>query len=216
MLRAIRRPSATARGSIENWSSSRTMSATPLVTWLPGSHRDREAGALQRRDVVDAVADHRREPPAVGERADERLLLLGSDPAEDGVLSAACGERRPCRRQVGPLDHAGVRGHPDRLRDRGHRLARVARDQLQVDLLVAHEVDRLAASGRRVSSSTTSARGSSGGGGWRPGRAAAPRGPRRRRRRGARRRCARRRSLAAPAGACRTPRPASTSGAPST
>ena len=35
MLRAIRRPSATARGSIENWSRSRTMSATPLVIWLP-------------------------------------------------------------------------------------------------------------------------------------------------------------------------------------
>ena len=35
MLRAIRRPSATARGSIENWSRSRTMSAMPLVIWLP-------------------------------------------------------------------------------------------------------------------------------------------------------------------------------------
>ena len=35
MLRAIRRPSATASGSRENSSSSRTTSATPLVTWAP-------------------------------------------------------------------------------------------------------------------------------------------------------------------------------------
>ena len=35
MLRAIRRPSATARGSRENSSLSSTMSATPLVIWLP-------------------------------------------------------------------------------------------------------------------------------------------------------------------------------------
>ena len=35
MLRAIRRPSPTARGSIENWSFKRTMSATPLVICEP-------------------------------------------------------------------------------------------------------------------------------------------------------------------------------------
>jgi hypothetical protein len=35
MLRAIRRPSATARGSIENWSRRSTMSAIPFVIWLP-------------------------------------------------------------------------------------------------------------------------------------------------------------------------------------
>ena len=57
------------------------------------AHRDREPRLLQRRHVVDAVADHRREPAAVGERADQRLLLLRGDPAEDRVaLSAACGE----------------------------------------------------------------------------------------------------------------------------
>ena len=35
MLRAIRRPSPTASGSRENWSLSRTTSATPLVTCVP-------------------------------------------------------------------------------------------------------------------------------------------------------------------------------------
>ena len=52
------------------------MSAIPLVIWLPEPIADREPGLLQRRDVVDAVADHRREAPAFGERADQRLLLL--------------------------------------------------------------------------------------------------------------------------------------------
>jgi hypothetical protein len=35
MLRAIRRPSATACGRRENWSLSRTTSAIPFVTWAP-------------------------------------------------------------------------------------------------------------------------------------------------------------------------------------
>src|ERR671911_345277 len=78
MLRAIRRPSWTARGSIENWSLSSTMSAMPLLIWLPE-----------------------------------------------------------------PIAHARVARPPDPVGDRRHRLTGVPRDQLQVDLLLAHELDRL-------------------------------------------------------------------------
>ena len=63
----------------------------------PGAHRDGEPRLLERRDVVDAVADHRREPAALGERADQRLLLLRRDPAEDRVAQAPPGRARPCR-----------------------------------------------------------------------------------------------------------------------
>ena len=108
-----------------------------------GAHRDREPRLLERRDVVDAVADHRREAAALGERADQRLLLLRRDPAEDGVAKRRLGEPALVVRQVGAVDDGRVAGNPDRLRDRGHGLARVAGDQLQVDLLVAHVGDRV-------------------------------------------------------------------------
>jgi hypothetical protein len=77
--------------------------------------------------------------------------------------------------QLGPSIDAGVRGHADRVGDRGHGRRGVAGDQLQVDFLLAHEGDRLGRVGRSVSSSTTSASGVSRGGGRAPGRRAAPR-----------------------------------------
>ena len=100
MLRAIRRPSATARGSRENWSLSRTMSAIALGDLAARAHRHRQPGPLQRRHVVDAVADHRRVAPALGERRDQRLLLLGPDPAEDRVRLGHLGQRGAVARQL--------------------------------------------------------------------------------------------------------------------
>ena len=89
------------------------MSAMPLVIWLPGAHRHGEPGLLQRRDVVDAVADHRREAAPVGERADQRLLLVRGDPAEDRVSLG--GVRR------GPACRRGARAPRSRRRRRGRR-----------------------------------------------------------------------------------------------
>ena len=144
MLRAMRRPSATARGSRENWSSSSTMSAIPLVIWLPEPIATAIRARFSAGHVVDAVADHRREAARWPRARHQRLLLLGADAAEDRVALGDRGKRGAVGGQLVALDHAGVRRDADRGGDRGHRLARVARDQLQVHLLLAHELDRLA------------------------------------------------------------------------
>jgi hypothetical protein len=112
-----------------------------LVIWLPDPIATASLACC--RHVVDAVADHRREPAAVRERPDERLLLLGRDPAEDGVAERRLGDAALVAGQLGALDHGGVGGHSDGVGDRGHGLSRVAGDQLQVDLLVAHVGDGL-------------------------------------------------------------------------
>ncbi len=85
MLRAIRRPSVTARGSIENWSRSRTMSATPLVIWLPdpiatASRACFSAGTSLTPSPIIAV-----NRPRSAERPDQRFFCSGRDPAEDRV-----------------------------------------------------------------------------------------------------------------------------------
>ena len=120
------------------------MSAIPLVIWLPepiatASRACFSAGTSLTPSPIIAV-----KRPRVGERPDQRLLLLGRDPAEDRV---ALAPPRPARSgssgSVGPSITPASRGHADRVGDRGHRRARVAGDQLQVDLLLAHELDRL-------------------------------------------------------------------------
>ena len=120
----------------------------PLRHLRPRSHRHREPRLLQRRHVVDAVADHRRVAPRRPQRPDQRLLLLGRDPAEDRVALRRLGQRLGVLGQVGALDHPGVARHADPVGDRGDGRPRVAGDQLQVDVLLAHEGDRL----RRVGS----------------------------------------------------------------
>ena len=106
------------------------------------AHRHREPRLLQRRHVVDPVADHRRVAARGAQRLDQRLLLLGRDPAEDRVALRDYGELLRVLGQLGPVDHAGVVGHPDRVCHRRHRRPRVAGDQLQVDVGVAHHGDR--------------------------------------------------------------------------
>ena len=81
------------------------------------AHRHRHPRLLQRGDVVDAVADHRREPARARERRDQRLLLLGPDPAEDRV--AARRRRRGRRGSAGssePSITPGVGRDADRRR----------------------------------------------------------------------------------------------------
>ena len=157
---APRRPRA---GSRENSSSSSTMSATPLVIWLPEpiatAIRARfSAGTSLTPSPIIAVKRPRSASAETsaffcsGLMRQKIVLRLGDLP-----------ERAPVARQLVARDHPGLGRHSDRGGDRGHRLGSVARDQLQIHLLVAHELDRLAASGRSVSSITISASGAIGG-----------------------------------------------------
>ncbi len=143
MLRAIRRPSATACGQPRELVLEQDDVGDPLRHLGARAHRHRHPRLLQRRHVVDPVADHRRVAARVAQRPDQRLLLLGRDPAEDRVVLRRLGERLRVLGQLGALDHAGVARHPDRRCDRGDRRPRVAGDQLQVDVLLAHGGDRL-------------------------------------------------------------------------
>ena len=144
MLRAIRRPSATARGSIENWSLEQDDVGDALGDLAPRSHRDRQPRLLERRDVVDPVADHRREPAALARARRTSAFFCSGRMRQKIVLrSATSAELRCVLGQVGPLDHPGVlRARRPRRRPRSPS-GGVARDQLQVDLLLAHELDRL-------------------------------------------------------------------------
>ena len=144
MLRAMRRPSATASGRRAEVVAHQHHVGHALRDLGARAHRDRHPRGLQGRHVVDSVADHRRVAAAVGERGDECLLLLGLDAAEDRVAHRRLCEPRPVLRQVGAVDHPGVLGQADAACHRRHRRARVAGDQLQVDVLLAHELDGLA------------------------------------------------------------------------
>ena len=110
----------------------------------PRAHRHRQPRLLERGDVVDAVADHRRVAARFAQR---RRPVPSSARARSGRRSCSrCAASASALRvggQVGPLDRAGVGGHADRAGDRGHGRAGVAGDQLQVDFLLAHEGDRL-------------------------------------------------------------------------
>ena len=108
------------------------------------AHRDGEPGALERRHVVDAVADHRRRAAALGQSACTSAFFCSGRMRQKIVLrSAASPSAEPSCGRSGPSMTPASRGHADRLRHRRHRLARVAGDQLQVDVLLAHEVERL-------------------------------------------------------------------------
>ena len=115
----------------------------PLGDLTPRPHGHGEAGLFQGRDIVDAVADHGGESSSVRQRSDEGLLLLGGDPAEDRVGLRRLRKRLRLGGELGALHDAGGPIDAERIGDRCHRLAGVARDQLQVDLLLAHELDRL-------------------------------------------------------------------------
>ncbi len=73
-----------------------------------GALGDRQPCLLERRDVVDPVAEHRHVAPGVGERGDDRALALGRDPPDGGRgqdgLAAAPPDRwgAPRRRAPAP------------------------------------------------------------------------------------------------------------------
>ena len=122
----------------------------PLGDLAARAHRHGQPGLLERRDVVDAVADHPGEPALLREGADKRLLLVRGDAAEDRVALGGGGEALVVGGELGPLDDARVARHADRVRDRRHGLAGVARDQLEVHVLLAQELDRLGGVGAQL------------------------------------------------------------------
>ena len=179
------------------------MSATPLVIWLPepiatASLACFSAGTSLTPSPIIAV-----KRPLSASARDQLLLLIRSDPAEDRVALGGVGEPAVVGRQLWALDHADALRDADCVGDRGHGLARVAGDQLQVDLLAAHVGDRLGGVGAqrllehdqrpRLEPRRRLGRGI---------RSAGHRAPRRTRRPGGRPRCARR----APAGGPRVAR----------
>ena len=119
------------------------MSAIPLVIWLPEpiatARRARfRAGTSLTPSPIIAV-----KRPRSASTETSAFFCSGTDSAEDRVLRRRPAERDMVLGELVALDNPGVRGDPDRGRHRGHRLPGVARDQLQVHLLLAHEGDRL-------------------------------------------------------------------------
>ena len=147
MLRAIRRPCADRLRQPRELVFEQDDVGDAFGHLRPRAHRHRHPRPLQRRHVVDAVADHRHVAPGGDQRPDQRFLLLGLDPAEDRVLGRGLRQPLLVLGQVRPLDHPGVLRHADRVGDRGHGRGGVAGDQLQVDFLLAHVGDRLAGVG---------------------------------------------------------------------
>ena len=105
---------------------------------------DRQARRLQRRDVVDAVADHADVAPLGLERLHEAPLAVGRDPPHDRGLARQLAHARRVGRELAPVDRlpahrdAGVGG------DRGDGRGRVAGDHLDLDALLEQERDGLA------------------------------------------------------------------------
>ena len=136
------------------------MSATPLVIWLPEpiatARRERfSAGTSLTPSPIIAVNRPR------SARADTSACFCSGVIRQKTVFSSAARAMPVLSSgRSGPSIDAGVRGDAHRLGHRGHGLARVAGDQLQVHLLLAHELHGLRARrGRSCSSRTMSARG---------------------------------------------------------
>ena len=91
MLRRIWRPSWTSGGTSPNSPETRTRSETERAICVPRALGDRQPRLLQRRHVVDAVAEHADVLAALGQHPHHARLVLGRD--------AADRRRRPHRRQ---------------------------------------------------------------------------------------------------------------------
>ena len=126
------------------------MSAIPLVIWLPepiatASRACFSAGTSLTPSPIIAV-----KRPRSASAPTSAFFCSGVIRQKIVFRSAACARPGLVVGEVGPVDHAGVAGDADRVGDGGHGLAGVAGDQLQVDLLLAHELDRLGGVGAQL------------------------------------------------------------------
>ena len=126
------------------------MSAIPLVIWLPepiatASRACFSAGTSLTPSPIIAV-----KRPRSASAPTSAFFCSGVMRQKIVLLSAAGGEPAVVGGQSGPSITPASRGHADGVRDRGHGLAGVARDQLQVHALLAHELDRLGGVGAQL------------------------------------------------------------------
>ena len=112
---------------------------------------DREPRRLQRRDVVDAVADHRHVAARVAQRLDDAPLALGRDPPDHGRSRApAARSSSPVLRQLAPVERRRRSAMPASAAIAATVVGRVAGDDLQLDALRAEERHRRARVGAQL------------------------------------------------------------------
>ncbi len=130
--------------------SSRTMSATPLVICDP------EPIATAIRACLSAGTSFTPSPiiavkrPRSASTVTSAFFCSGEMRQKIVLLRATSPRRARSSGSSEPSITPASRRHPDRVRDGRHGRSCVARDQLQVDVLLAHELDRL----RRVGAET--------------------------------------------------------------
>ena len=89
------RPSSTAAATVSKRSSCRTIGRCLLGdVGAAQAHGHADVRLLQRRGVVDAVAEHRDDLAALLQRLDDQQLVLRRDPAEGVDIGDAAGELR--------------------------------------------------------------------------------------------------------------------------
>jgi hypothetical protein len=109
----------------------------------PAALRDRQPRGLQRRHVVDAVADHRDVTAGIAQRLDDAALVIRRYAADDRRREHPLAQRVRVVGKVGALRRAAHRD-ADVGGDGGDRLGVVARQDLDLDVLLEEEGDRLA------------------------------------------------------------------------
>ena len=122
MLRRIRRPSATIAGNGGEVAVDEHDVGDRLRHLRARALRDREARRLQRRHVVDAVADHRHVAAAPPERLDDAPLALRRDPPDDARATATSrSSSSVVAREIAARRAAARARGCRRRRDRGDR-----------------------------------------------------------------------------------------------
>ena len=122
-------------------------------------------GRLQRRHVVDAVADHRHVAARAGERLHDAALALGRDPPDDARRVDERAQRGGVAREARCRRATRSTGMPASRAIGGHRRRVVAGEHLQLDPCERRKATVSRVSARSSSASTTRQRRCRGGGG---------------------------------------------------
>jgi hypothetical protein len=112
-------------------------------------HRDAHVGRVQRRRVVDAVAEKADHVAAQLQRRHHAVLLRRQHAREDRVPFGECGERGFAERVGLAAEHDHARIQPDRLADATRDALVVAGEDLHRDAVAAQRLQRAGNAGRR-------------------------------------------------------------------
>lgn len=110
----------------------------------PAALRDREPGCLQGGHVVHTVSHHRDVATRIRKRLHEAALVFRGDPSHDGGGEGGVAQLRWIGGQLRPRECTAVHAEPGVAGDRGDRLGRVARQDLQLDIFPQQVGDHLA------------------------------------------------------------------------